>query len=70
MVHDLPRVNRALLPWLLPLAMVLAVVVMAFAPTAVAAVIGIVVLAVLGYVGVPLYYRHSRQRGDRGGSAR
>jgi positive regulator of sigma E activity len=64
------RVNRAMLQWLMPLVMVLAVLAAAFAPPAVIAVLGVVIFAVLGYVGVPLYYRRYRQRSDRDASAR
>jgi positive regulator of sigma E activity len=64
------RVNRAMLPWLMPLVMVLAVLAVAFAPPVVIAVLGVVVFAVLGFVGVPLYYRQYQQRSDRDESAR
>jgi hypothetical protein len=63
-MHDLVRVNRAMLPWLLPLVMVLAVLVTAFAPPAVIVLLGVVVFGVLGFVGVPWYYRHSQRRNE------
>jgi len=53
-------------PWLLPLIMVLAVLAAAFAPAAVSAALGVVVFAVLGFVGVPRYYRHSQRRNQAG----
>jgi hypothetical protein len=70
-VSDLLRVNKAVLPWLFPLALVLVVLAVAFAPSPVIGVLGVVVFLALGYVAVPLlYYRRYQRRSDRNDIAR
>lgn len=64
-MNDLLRAHKALLPWLFPLTLLLVVIAVAFAPSAVAGLVGAVVFLGLGYVGVPLYYLRSKQREDR-----
>jgi positive regulator of sigma E activity len=68
-MHDVLHVNRAMLPWLLPLVMVLAVVVTVLAPSVIIAVLGVAIFGGLGFLGVPLYYRHYQQRAGRHDSA-
>lgn len=63
-MHGLLHVDRAMLPWMFPLALLLAVLAVAFAPTPVSGILGVVVFLVIGYVGVPLYYRRYRQGSD------
>jgi hypothetical protein len=55
-----PRVN-ALLPWLFPLALLVLVLLIAFAPGWVLGLLGVVVFAALGYGGVVMYYRRYQQ---------
>jgi hypothetical protein len=50
-----------MLPWLFPLALLVLVVAIAFAPGWILGLIGVVVLGVLGYGGVAWYYRRYQQ---------
>jgi hypothetical protein len=60
----LARRQKRTLPWLFPLALLLVVLAVAFAPNAVTGFVGIVVFLTLGYGGVALYYRRHQQRSD------
>lgn len=64
-MNDLRRVNKAMLSWLFPLALLLVVLAVAFAPSPVIGVLGVVVSLALGYGVVPLYYLRYLQRRDR-----
>jgi positive regulator of sigma E activity len=64
-MSDLLRDNKAMLPWLFPLALLLIVVAVALAPSPVVAAVAVVVLLAFGYLAVPLYYLRYRQRHDR-----
>lgn len=59
------RVN-AMLPWLFPLALLVLVLVIAFAPGWVLGLIGVVVFGALGYGGVVLYYRRYQEFHNQG----
>jgi hypothetical protein len=69
-MNGLLRGKSALLPWLFPLALLLVVLAVAFAPNAVTGGAGIVVFLALGYGGVALYYRRHQQRSDHDDVAR
>ena len=64
MKHLLGR-HSVILRWALPFALLLVVIVVALAPGAIVAVVGLVALFLLGYVGVPLYYRRYQKRNSR-----
>jgi hypothetical protein len=50
-----------MLPWLFPLAALVLVIAIAFAPGWVIGLIGVVLFGMLGYGGVAWYYRRYRQ---------
>jgi hypothetical protein len=62
--------SKTILPWLFPLTLVLAVLVVAFAPSVVTGVLGVVVFILLGCGrGVPLWHRLRHDRGDGSGAS-
>ncbi|MBV9364403.1 MAG: hypothetical protein JO286_11780 [Solirubrobacterales bacterium] len=58
-----------ILPWLLPMAMLVAVLAVALAPNWLIGILGFVALTLLGYVGVPLYWRLRQDPGDGNGES-
>ena len=58
-----------MLPWLFPLALVGAVLAVAFAPNWLVGVLGFLVFTALGWVGVPLYSRLRYRRSDGSGES-
>jgi hypothetical protein len=50
-----------MLPWLFPLALLVLVAALAFAPVWITGLIGVVVFGMLGYGGVAWYYRRYQQ---------
>jgi hypothetical protein len=58
---DSPRLTPVMRRWLFPLALLLLVIVIAFAPGWVSGLILAVVLLGLGYAGVALYYRRYQE---------
>jgi uncharacterized membrane protein YdjX (TVP38/TMEM64 family) len=56
-----PRLTTAALQWLFPLALLVLVVAIAFAPGWVIGLVGVVVFGTLGYGGGALYYRRYQQ---------
>ncbi|MEA2147800.1 MAG: hypothetical protein QOG59_3387 [Solirubrobacteraceae bacterium] len=58
---DSPRLTQVMRRWLFPLALLLLVIVIAFAPGWVSGLSLAVVLLGLGYPGVALYYRRYQE---------
>jgi hypothetical protein len=63
-MNDSPRLSAVVLQWLFPLILLVLVVAIAFAPSWMTGLVGVVVFFTLGYGGVTLYHRRS-QRIDR-----
>jgi 4-amino-4-deoxy-L-arabinose transferase-like glycosyltransferase len=64
-----PKTILPWLPWLFPLGLPVAVFAVAFAPTWLIGILGLVALALLGYGGVPLYWRLRQGRGNGNGDS-
>jgi ammonia channel protein AmtB len=56
-----------LLPWLVPVGLVAVVPAVAFVPNWLVGILGLVALALIGWLGVPLYWRLRQDRGDGSG---
>ncbi len=59
-MHHARGISPALLPWLFPLALLVLVVSVAFAPGWLVGLVGVVVFYTLGYGGLALYSRRSQ----------
>lgn len=66
-MHPFPRVSPLAIQWLFPLILLVVVVAVAFAPTWLIGLVGVVVLFTLGYGGATLYYRRAQQLDKRNG---
>ena len=61
--------SKMILPWLLPLALLGIVIVVAFAPGWLIGILGLVAATLLAYAGVPLYWRLRQRRDDGSGES-
>jgi hypothetical protein len=66
-MNDFARLSPVALQWLFPVILLVLVVAIAFAPSWLTGLIGVVVFFTLGYGGVTLYYRRSQQLDKRNG---
>ena len=66
-MNDFPRLSPVALQWLFPLMLLVVVVVMAFAPSWLTRLVGVVALFTLSFGGVTLYYRRSQRLDKRNG---
>ena len=61
--------SKMILPWLIPVGLVAVVPAVAFVPNWLVGILGLVALALLGWVGVPLYWRLRHDRGPGSGTS-
>jgi hypothetical protein len=66
-MNGFPRLAPVALQWLFPLILLVLVVAIAFAPSWLTGLVGVVVFFTLGYGGVTLYYRRAQQLDKRNG---
>jgi hypothetical protein len=62
--------HRVMLQWAFPVGLLFVILLIALAPAAVSAAVGLVALFFLSYLGIPLIYRQRRERSSGTDSTR